>query len=247
MTPLAIDFSYEPFSREPEYVEVNEQFMGSLSLDRCDRVLDLACGTGTLTAMMARVRYVVGVDLSHDALLLARQFVADQGALPQVRHVRALADALPLAEASMDAVVMGNAIQLIEDKEALARDVSRVLRRGGLFAFNTSFYAGAYVPTTERFYLRWVEEALQYIRRVDAERRRAGEPGVVRTKGLARPAFRNRWLSGAEYGEMLERHGLVVQRTGERVMMLTRRCFESIGSYAGLAGVLLSGYPVDLA
>ena len=29
--------------------------------------------------------------------------------------------------------------------------------------------------------------------------------------------------------------------------MLNQRCFETIGAYAGLAKVLLSGYPVKLA
>jgi ubiquinone/menaquinone biosynthesis C-methylase UbiE len=258
---IAPDFSYEPFSREPEYVHVNDLFMGSLGLRNGDRGLDLACGTGTLTSMIldavsaerepaagrSRIR-VIGVDLSRDALLLARRFLADGGYAPLTAgHVQAGADALPLADASMDAVIIGNAIQLIENKEALVRDVSRVLRSRGRFAFNTSFYAGAYVPTTERFYHRWMEEALQYIKRADQERRSAGRPGIVRRKGLVRPAFSNRWLSALEYARLLGRFGLSVQHTEERTVMLNRRCFESIGSYAGLAGVLLSGYPIDVA
>jgi ubiquinone/menaquinone biosynthesis C-methylase UbiE len=258
---ITVDYSYEPFSREPEYVRVNELFMGGLDLGSRHRVLDMACGTGTLTAMILDSMHVdprtaeriprtrvIGLDLSHDALRLARQFLADDGhASSSVGHVQGSADTLPLSDASVDAVVIGNAIQLIENKESLAAEVSRVLRPGGLFAFNTSFYAGAYVPMTERFYHRWLEEALLYIKREDDERRRTGRPRIARRKGLAKPAFRNRWLSGPEYAQLLERVGLSVQHSGERTVMLDRRCFESIGSYAGLASVLLSGYPVDIA
>jgi ubiquinone/menaquinone biosynthesis C-methylase UbiE len=243
-----IAYTYEPFSREPEYVDVNERFVRSLELERRGRVLDLACGTGTLSAMMPGVRFVVGIDLSREALGLAREYLRECAQAPdRVGYVHASADALPLADGSVEAVVIGNAIQLVDDKDVLAREVARVLRPGGLFAFNTSFYAGSYVDGTEAFYRRWLQEALRYVESVDAEMRRHDGRGVVRKKGQARPAFSNRWLSAGEYAELLDRHGMVVRRTGERTVMLTQRCFESIGAYAGMASVLLSGYPVELA
>ena len=156
----------------------------------------------------------------------------------RVEYVQATATRLPFREHTFDAVVLGNAVQLIDPKEALVAEVARVIRPCGVFAFNTSFYAGAYLAETERFYLQWVQAALNDLR---------GTPGIVRRKGVGRPAFTQPWLSPAEYRALLTRHGFEVVGTAERVVMLTQRCFETIGAYAGMAKVLLSGYPVRSA
>lgn len=261
----AIDTSYEPFSQEPEYIEVNRLFVESLGLGAPERILDLACGTGALTELLleqigrgAPVR-VLGLDLSARSLQLAREHLLRLGLTgppqpatsaasgPAVFLAQASAECLPVADHSLDVVVVGNAIQLFGDKERAVREVRRVLRRGGTFAFNTSFYAGTYAPGTERFYLRWVEEAVGYVARRDAELRRRGLPGVPRKKGTARPAFSQPWLSREEYERLLEENGFEVRSVTERTVMLTRSSFEAIGSFAGLACVLLSGYPVGLA
>jgi ubiquinone/menaquinone biosynthesis C-methylase UbiE len=40
--------TYEPFSQEPEYLDANYRFLETLPLGSVRRVLDLACGTGTM-------------------------------------------------------------------------------------------------------------------------------------------------------------------------------------------------------
>jgi ubiquinone/menaquinone biosynthesis C-methylase UbiE len=254
----AIDTSYEPFSREPEYIELNRLFVEGLSLGAPEYILDLACGTGTLTELLLEKFHpggdgagqgkpvgVVGLDLTARSLQLAREHLARLGWT--IFLAQASAEALPIADDSMDLVVVGNAIQLFNDKEKAVREVRRVLRRGGTFAFNTSFYAGTYAPGTERFYLRWVEEAVGYIARRNAELKRQGLPGIPRKKGLAKPAFSQPWLSREEYERLLEENGFEVGSVTERTVMLTQSSFEAIGSFAGLACVLLSGYPVGQA
>jgi len=53
MTQLrAVSTTYEPFSKEPEYIECNRAFVERLPLDHVDRFLDLACGTGTVSALL---------------------------------------------------------------------------------------------------------------------------------------------------------------------------------------------------
>ena len=153
------DPSYEPFSREPEYIEVNRGLTQGLPLAGAGAVVDLACGTGALTALvleeLGRARcdggeapvpgpavQVIGVDRSAEALGLARQHL--KNAAPNGDHaalLRASCDRLPLADGTVGAALMGNAIQLFDDKDRLLREVRRVLRAGGSFAFNTSFYA----------------------------------------------------------------------------------------------------------
>ena len=44
--------SYEPFSLEPVYIEANRAFVEGQSLDGVQRILDLACGTGTTAELL---------------------------------------------------------------------------------------------------------------------------------------------------------------------------------------------------
>jgi ubiquinone/menaquinone biosynthesis C-methylase UbiE len=273
----AIEDTYEPFSREPEYIEVNRLFIRSLHLTAPECILDLACGTGTLMELLLeeicpkringdglkkpQVR-IIGLDISRGQLQLAKKHFSRLKHLERpeqprsqgsdvngqiVNFIQASADRLPISDLNMQAVIMGNAIQLCDDKERVIREVNRVLQQGGTFAFNTSFYAGTYVPGTERFYLRWVEEAISYLKKKDAELRRQGLGGIARKKSLAKPAFSRPWLSQSEYEQLLDRNGFEIRSVVERTVQLTQHSFETIGAYAGLAGVLLSGYPIQLA
>ena len=267
MSLEALDTSYEPFSQQPEYIDLNRTFIGSLDLaDRC-RILDLACGTGTLTELIleavapptdpARAAWITGLDLSRQSLCHARRRMQELGVMsgsparssvrPRVGLLEGSSESLPIATASMDAVTIGNAIQLFEDKPKAVREVWRVLRPAGLFAFNSSFYAGTYVTGTESFYRHWVEEAFGYLRRASEELKREGKPGIARKRGAAKAASSQIWLSRGEYEDLLRSGGFDVISVVERTVMLTQSSFESIGSYVGLATVLLSGYPPGLA
>ena len=258
-----IDTSYEPFSREPEYIEANRAFVESLPLGPAPTVLDLACGTLSMTDQLldrlesqpagqprAGTPLVFGLDLSRESLTLGRQFLVDKRSphvLQQILLVEGTATSLPYPSDFFDAVMMGNAIQLVPDLDAMVREIHRVLRPGGAFGFNTSFYAGTYCPGTEHVYIRWVQESLDYVLRRDRELRAQGQPGIKRQRGTAGRAFSKPWLSTADYASSLHAAGLGVSAVNERTVMLTRSSFEKIGAYASLAKVLLSGYPVKLA
>src|SRR6478736_5285521 len=59
----------------------NERFRAVAAIDRDDRVLDVGCGTGESTRQAARVATagsVLSVDISGDALALARRISADE-------------------------------------------------------------------------------------------------------------------------------------------------------------------------
>ena len=257
------DTSYEPFSREAEYIEANRAFLAALRLPRNPTVLDLACGTLTMTDQLLDVvsrtqsgpdpgasLRVVGLDMSRESLTLGRQFISEKysaAILDRIALVEGTATSLPFPAEQFDAVMMGNAIQLVPDLDAMLAEVCRVLRPGGVFAFNTSFYAGTYCPGTEHVYLRWVQESLDYILRHDRALRAAGQPGVPRQRGKAARAFSRPWLSAYDYALKLEAAGLRVSVMNERKVILKQSSFEKIGAYAGLAKVLLSGYPVRLA
>jgi len=97
--------------------------------DRPRRVLDLGAGTGLLTdVLLAAGHEVVAVDLSAGMLdqLRAR--------LPQVAAAVGGAEAVPLPDADVDAVVAGQAAHWFDPGPA-AVELRRVLRPGGVIGF----------------------------------------------------------------------------------------------------------------
>jgi ubiquinone/menaquinone biosynthesis C-methylase UbiE len=240
--------SYEPFSEEPEYVHANDEFVASLPLRGRARVLDLACGAGILSEMMFRLDAdlrIAQLDLSRESLQLTADRLAAGALVPRsLGLIQASADVLPIAPASLDGVVMGNAIHILPDPDVLLAEIRRVIRKDGLFAFNTSFYAGTYPPGTEKLYHHWLIEALKF-----ASARAQANPSDARLRRV-RGAGRGRsspWPTKKEWVTRLERHGFKLHSIYERTVIMTPRSLEAVGAYAGLASVLLSGYPVDLA
>jgi len=98
-------------------------------------VLELACGTGRLTAKL-RERIdpflrVVATDISDDMLAYARGKVKGK-----IDWRKADAAALPFKDGTFGAVVCGFGVMFVPDKHQLFSEARRVLVEGGLLAFN---------------------------------------------------------------------------------------------------------------
>ncbi len=92
------------------------------------RVLDLGAGTGKLTAMLVSL----GADVTAvepDPAMLAEL----RRALPGVRSLSGRAEAIPLPDASVDAVLAGQALHWF-DMDLAAPEIARVLVPGGVLA-----------------------------------------------------------------------------------------------------------------
>ncbi|MFF2554565.1 class I SAM-dependent methyltransferase [Nocardia sp. NPDC058058] len=92
------------------------------------RVLDLGAGTGKLAGTLV----AMGVDVvavEPDSAMLAEL----RQALPGVRAFAGSAEAIPLPDGSVDAVVAGNALHWF-DMDAAGPEIARVLTPGGVFA-----------------------------------------------------------------------------------------------------------------
>lgn len=92
------------------------------------RVLDLGAGTGKLTATLAGVSGDVTA-VEPDPAMLAEL----RRALPDVRALPGSAEAIPLPDASVDAVVAGNAMHWF-DMAVAGPEIARVLAPGGVLA-----------------------------------------------------------------------------------------------------------------
>jgi SAM-dependent methyltransferase len=88
-------------------------------------VLDLAAGTGKLTRLLAET----GADLVA-VEPVAEMRAALERSLPDATVLAGTAEAIPLPDASTDAVVVGSAFHWFRGDEALA-EIHRVLRPGG--------------------------------------------------------------------------------------------------------------------
>ncbi|MBI2159375.1 MAG: class I SAM-dependent methyltransferase [Candidatus Rokubacteria bacterium] len=97
-------------------------------------VLDLGCGTGTLTILLKQAHPgadVRGLDADPVALELARRKAVESGV--ELRLDRGMSSVLPYAEHAFDRVVSSLLFHHLTraDKEATLREVRRVLRPGG--------------------------------------------------------------------------------------------------------------------
>ena len=102
-------------------------------LARGETVVDLGCGAGPDVVLAARAvgptGHVVGVDLLPEMCRRAQRNAATAGMSVDV--VEAEAEALPLRDGSVDAVVTNGVVSLSARKARLFAEARRVLRPGG--------------------------------------------------------------------------------------------------------------------
>lgn len=224
--------TWEPFAREPAYVRVNQQLVNRMLrlAGRRDRyrLLDVAAGTGLMTALAQSRARALGSEL--DSVLLD----VDLATLSDARRnlpsdairgwVCASASHLPLGEA-FDLVVFANSLHLLDDRakaDSLAETL-RVLRRGGVLALNSAFYDGAAVEDTAPFYGRWIRRAV-----VEMNRTRPGRTRSDRAQA-ANP------LSASGYGELVVCAGFRLVEMRERRVLLSQSAVRAISSYLEFA------------
>ena len=99
-----------------------------------ERVLDVAGGTGDLTAAFAKQVGAGGLavlsDINGAMLQQGRARLLDRG-VTGVPLAQADAEALPFADASFDLVTIGFGLRNVTDKDAALRSMLRVLKPGG--------------------------------------------------------------------------------------------------------------------
>lgn len=100
------------------------------------RVLDLGCAGGFMAEALAeRGAEVTGIDPAAKAIEAARAHAAQTG--HQIRYDVGVGEALPYEDAGFDAVVCVDVLEHVQDLAQVLAEVSRVLRPGGLFLFDT--------------------------------------------------------------------------------------------------------------
>ena len=171
------------------------------------RALDVGCGPGALTAVLAErlgTASVSGADPSEPFVNACR------ARLPGVELVVAPAEALPFANGAFDATLSQLVVNFIHDPHAGVWEMMRVTRPGGVVASCVWDYAG------EMTLLRAFWDAA---RDVDPERAGAADEGVVM-----------RWCGDGELGELWRSAGLRDVRFGSLVVRASYADFEDLWS-----------------
>lgn len=262
---MEVNTTYEPYAQEPEYIETNRGLIDSLRLEEVNKVIDLACGTGLLTDLLLQARpnvAVVGIDLSGEQIEIGQRAFREKGLLAEtpeaweeaarsgrgvVRLIQGSADKIDFPDGAFDLAMIGNAIHLMPDQPAFLREVHRALRPGGEFCFNSVFFNGTYPKESEAVYAEWMKEAVRILQEKNERRRTEGLLPISRQRGRAGRAFDKGWRSSQQWSDLLEECGFRVEINRKRSVPISKRGLELVGAYGGLAEVLMSGYPVEIA
>ncbi len=99
------------------------------------QVLDLAGGTGDITALFSKrvgpTGKVILADINESMLNVGRDKLRDLGLVNNIDYVQANAEALPFADNSFDIISIGFGLRNVTDKDAALRSMFRVLKPGG--------------------------------------------------------------------------------------------------------------------
>jgi ubiquinone/menaquinone biosynthesis C-methylase UbiE len=130
---------------EAEHKAMLGAYLAEVSVPASASVLDVGCGTGAVSRVLAeipRVRTVVGIDPSPIFIEKARQLAAG---IAQLSFQTGDARALPFPDATFDLVVFHTVLCHVPEPERALLEARRVLRPGGSLAIFDGDYTTASV------------------------------------------------------------------------------------------------------
>lgn len=238
LNPAAEDdrFSFTPFTRHPFFTHVNRWILERVISPGRQVIVDLGCGPGAVTQLIAeRVRgqqpapRIIGVDPSPSALEKARAAISSKVA----EFVQGSAEWLSNLVKSADTVVFLNAIHLMRDKVSVLQEIRRVLKPGGLLAFNSTFFNGAYVEGTSGFWRRWIVRSVQALREKGIEVKHNGHAAAMD------------WLSAEQYGEACKAAGFSPTTIELLRINMPAQSLADIGRFSLFIEGALPGVPLE--
>ncbi|MCZ6696207.1 MAG: methyltransferase domain-containing protein [Acidobacteria bacterium] len=146
------------------------------------KLLDVGCGLGGTSRYLAASSgcSVVGVDLTEEYCRVAEMLSARVGLADRTVFRQGSALALPFGEAQFDIVWTEHVQMNIADKAVFYRELARVLKPGGQFAFHDIFVgAGAAIGGSIHLPVPWATEgAISHLIPVDDLRTLLADSGL---------------------------------------------------------------------
>jgi len=128
--------------------EMVHQILDGVSLSGASLVLDVGCGTGNNTLLLASIvqAHVIGLDVSHGMLQKAYEKQS------QIPFVQAPADCIPFATESVDFVFMTEVLHHLPDIPATLHEICRILKYSGSLCIVTQSHEQIDRRMTSRFF-----------------------------------------------------------------------------------------------
>ncbi|MBY0336856.1 MAG: class I SAM-dependent methyltransferase [Acetobacteraceae bacterium] len=138
-------------------------FVNAIGARPQESLLDLAGGTGDISfrALEAGAGRVICSDINGEMLAVAQTRALDKGIVRGLSFLCADAERLPLPDRSVDKVSMAFGLRNCTDKDAVLREVRRVLRPGG--RFHCLEFSKLEISALEPLYDAWSFKALPAI------------------------------------------------------------------------------------
>ncbi len=112
-----------------------KRMIRDLQLQRGSFVVDAGCGPGLWTPLLAqaigRTGYILGVDISPEALITAQRRSAHRSYRQQVQYKRAYLEQLPIEYGAADTIFSANVSQYLSDPITTFAAMGRYLAPGG--------------------------------------------------------------------------------------------------------------------
>ncbi len=238
------NFGFSKFSDNDFYSNVNKELIDSLDIKSDLKIVDLGCGSGGISKIIIqnlnRINSVnssiIAVDFSEISLKEARanlKSVSDS----MITFVQSRYEEFSSKiKDKVDLVVLCNAIHYLDDKELVIKDVMKILKPGGRFAFNSSFFNGAHPEHTLGFYRKWMFKAMRILSKEYNTRPVKAEKIESRVQ-----------LNPDQYKEILENCGMKIMSTKLREVDVPIDGWLDISGFKDFIEGVMPGVSLDIA
>jgi ubiquinone/menaquinone biosynthesis C-methylase UbiE len=232
------NLSFKWFAEHGFYGTVNSNLVDLADIRPGQRIVELACGTGAVTRLLldkirgAREGIIIAIDSSATSLREAMDGLGNvrDVALEFIHgQVEALSDTV---KERVDGIVFCNGIHYVEDKDNLLGQVSKTLKPGGTFSFNTSFFHGAHPLETEQFYRRWMFKAIRILK---------SRYNVMPNAGKVQS---RRQLTPDQYTDLLRGHGFRIRSQAVKATPVPLEGWVDISRYEDFVAGAMPGVPL---
>ena len=238
------NFGFSKFSDNDFYSNVNKDLIDSLDIKSDLKIVDLGCGSGGISKIIIenlnRINSlnssIIAVDFSEISLKEAKanlKSVSDS----MITFVQSRYEEFSSKiKDKVDLVVLCNAIHYLDDKELVIKDVMKILKPGGRFAFNSSFFNGAHPEHTLGFYRKWMFKAMRILSKEYNTRPVKAEKIESRVQ-----------LNPDQYKEILENCGMKIMSTKLREVDVPIDGWLDISGFKDFIEGVMPGVSLDIA